>query len=184
MSTNLETGLTELKINNARIIIDRVLAREGGIQEPTKTEPYRTYWGQTPQFLKDYDLPVPSTAQEAGDNYLTWLKLIGLIDICKEHPDLLADNVIDFAVHSGSVKSVGTLQEILNTWYGEKLDIDGLYGPKTNAAVNDFYDYRDDIARKVFTSRMNYLAELITSDPKIYASSAKGWFNRLSGLVG
>lgn len=176
-------SLDQLKINNAKIIIDRVLAREGGIQLETSSEPYKTYWGQTPEFLKDYNLPSPETREQAGENYLTWLKLIGLIDICREHPDLLADNVIDYAVHSGSVQSVSTLQRILNLYYGEKLAIDGIYGPNTNAALNCFYDYRDDIAKKVLASRIQFLGGLITDHPILYAADARGWLTRLSGLI-
>jgi lysozyme family protein len=183
MNESIDKSLDQLKIDNAKIIINRVLAREGGIQLETSAEPYKTYWGQTPEFLNDYKLDVPKTKEQAADNYLKWLKKTGLIDLCREKPDLLADNVIDYAVHSGVYKAVSTLQETLNMHFGEKLIVDGIYGPKTNAAVNDFYDYRDDIAKKVLASRMQFLGELITDHPILYAADAKGWLNRLSGLI-
>ena len=155
-------------------LIDAVLDREGGIKDVGDGKGV-TRFGQTPQWLKQYDLKPPTTPAEAAENYQTWLDLTQLAFLVPLS-DLLADTVIDFAVHSGARTAIRALQRAAGTV------ADGVIGPKTRAAVTQV-DAHFWLARMVLAERWEVMGAAITNHPERLAKNAKGWARRGAGFL-
>lgn len=153
-------------------LIRRVLEREGGVADVGDGKGV-TRWGQTPGWLKQFNLPVPTNPAEAAQNYATWLQVTRLDRLIGDTADDLADIVIDWAVHAGHVTAIRMLQAAVG------VSTDGVMGPATEAAVKD----RKAIARRVLAGRMEQVGGLISSQPDKYARYAKGWLRRIGDQV-
>lgn len=129
-----------------------------------------TRWGQTPGWLTQFNLPIPTNATEAADNYAEWLRLTGLEAVIGDEADPAADFVIDFAVHSGHIPAVKLLQNAL------KVTADGVIGPKTREAIE--WADRRWLAFAVIAGEMKFQGGLITDNPVKHARWARGWANR------
>src|SRR6187549_1380891 len=109
-------------------IIAEVIRREGGIADVGDGKGI-TSFGQTPTWLEAFGYEAPTDRAMAAANYHAWLEYTRLIDVC-EFPDVLADVVIDYAVHSGHHAAIKALQSALG------LRADGIFGVETQNAVD------------------------------------------------
>lgn len=154
-------------------IVLRVLQREGGVADVGDGKGI-TRWGQTPGWLKQFNLPIPTNPTEAALNYASWLQQTRLDRLIGDTADDLADIVIDFAVHAGHVTAIRMLQSSLG------VTVDGVLGPATEAASKQD---RRAVARRVIAGRMDQMGGLISSQPDKYARFAKGWLRRVGEQV-
>jgi lysozyme family protein len=154
-------------------ILRRVLEREGGIGDADDGEGV-TYFGQTETWLTSFGFEAPKTSDEAIANYRTWLVRTRLIEVC-DYADSLADNVIDWAVHSGHPIAVRHLQAAMS------VRGDGILGPETADAIGRCD--RPRAARRVLAARERFIAQLTHRNPAKYVKFAADWGNRLAGLI-
>jgi len=152
----------------ANTVITDVLLREGDIKDVGDGKGL-TRFGQTPDWLTQFGLPVPNSVAEAAANYRRWLDLTNLIALCDVF-DSLADVVIDWGVHSGHIPAVRALQRALG------VRADGVLGPVTESALA-LVD-RPRMARRMLADSDRYKGRLITDDPAQYARFAAGWASR------
>lgn len=161
-------------------VIRRVLEREGGIADVGDGKGI-TRFGQTPAWLEQFDLPIPTNEAEAADNYAAWLAITGLDAVIGDEADALADFVIDYAVHSGHQAAIRALQIALG-----HLKVDGSVGPKTRGAI-DALDAvagrRRAVAVGVLAEEVRFQGRLITTQPERYGRYAHGWANRNAGKL-
>lgn len=152
----------------AAAIIARVIPREGGIKDVGDGKGV-TRFGQTPDWLERFGLPLPETPDQAASNYRTWITMTGLIGLC-DVDDSLADIAIDIAVHETHERSIRSVQSAIG------VKPDGHWGPQTSEALS-----RSDrlvAAASVLADAINYLGEIITARPEKHAKNAKGWMRR------
>lgn len=157
----------------AGVLIAKVIEREGGVADIGDGAGI-TRWGQTPGWLAQFTLPVPTTMAEAVANYRTWLVRTKLIAVCDE-ADSFADAVVDFAVNAGHQTAIKVLQKAL------RLSADGVIGPETEAAIGRLD--RPQAARTMLAGRLRFYGGIITSAPDKHARWAKGWLNRVAAQV-
>jgi lysozyme family protein len=162
-------------VNARDAIIAKVLRREGGIADIGDGKGI-TRFGQTPDWLHDFNLPVPSTAADAAENYAAWLRVTRLDRVIGDTPDVLADVVIDYAVHSGHVPAIQSLQHAV------KVEADGVIGPVTLEAIRIDSD-RKVAAARIIAQRGQHQGWLITRKPDRYAKFAHGWANRQAEFI-
>jgi lysozyme family protein len=99
-----------------------------------------------------------------------WQKLFG------DHlHQSLANQIYDYAVNSGKGQAVKDLQRILNS-LGEKLQVDGVIGPLTLAAIGK-HD-QDDLARRLHAMRTLFLSQ----ESKVQPHFREVWQNRLQTM--
>lgn len=156
-------------------IVDRVLTREGGVAQ-VAGESWVTRWGQTPQWLATFKLPSPSTVEEAHENYVAWLQMTRLDRVIGDAPDVLADVVIDYAVHSGHVPAIQALQDAV------KVPADGVIGPVTIEAIHIDSDRRRAAAH-IIAARSEHQGRLIARKPQQFAIYALGWARRQAEFI-
>lgn len=89
---------------------------------------------------------------------------------------LPANQVFDFAVHSGRGTATKNLQSVLNNKFGAKLKIDGGLGNKTITAANAVDS--TELAKAILNQRASYLDIVGNSQPQF----AEGWKNRIAFL--
>lgn len=143
-----------------------ILELEGGVADVGDGKGL-TRWGQTPGWLSFWNLPIPTNAEEARENYKEWWIRSGL------GPALRADDglslvVAVWAIHSGETVAIRGLQRALGVLE------DGIIGPITIEAIRDCH--RSKTARHVLISYTWFLAEL---GSKMFR---RGWRNRLYRL--
>ena len=148
-------------------IVRRIIDREGGVKDVNDGKGL-TRWGQTPGWLTEFNLPIPTNATDAALNYVEWMRVTGLDRLIGAEADSLADAVIDLAVHSGHVTAIKSLQRAIGA------APDGVIGPKTLALIVD----RRVVAADVIAWRLEQQGNLIARDPARYASNAHGWARR------
>ncbi len=155
-------------------LIARVIEREGGVADVGDGKGV-TRWGQTPGWLTQFNLSIPTSVIEAADNYEAWLRFTKLDSLIEAQPDDLADVVIDFAVHSGHVTAIRMLQASLG------VAKDGVIGRDTLTALRVFD--RRQVARRVLAGRLEQIGGLITDQPDKYSKFARGWLRRVGDQV-
>lgn len=155
-------------------LITGVLLREGPPQDIGDGKGM-TYWGQTPDWLATFHLPIPLTTLDAVENYKSWLEQTHLILIVGAEADDLADIVIDLAVMSSHEKGIKALQAALH------VGVDGVMGPETLGALSRVN--RPALARAVIAWDMEYQGLIITTHPEKLARWAHGWAHRLADHV-
>jgi lysozyme family protein len=97
---------------------------------------------------------------------------------CDEMPPKTAIVVYDAAVNTGRGQSVKFLQRTLG-FTGK--DVDGLIGPKTIAATQDFTGPDLMLAYGCIEQRERFYADLTNSKPAL-SKFLKGWLNRCRDL--
>lgn len=153
--------------------ITRILAHEGGIADVGDGMGV-TRFGQTPAWLEQWGLPIPTDAREAALNYAEWMGRIGLADLCDIDGDL-GYLVTDWAVHSGHQTAIRELQRLVG------VATDGVIGPITLAAVEQAG--RRMLIRRFVGARGRHLGSLLASETVDRRKWARGWLNRLADLI-
>jgi lysozyme family protein len=156
---------------NIDAIVDRVLAREGGIADVGDGQG-TTFFGQTSAWLADFGLPVPTTRDQAAANYRRWLALTRLDQVCDRDLEL-GDTVVDFAVNAGVSRAVRGLQSALG------VVTDGVVGPNTLAALATADPF--GLRCLVIADRIDLLGDYF-HDPS-HATFSRGLHHRVSALV-
>lgn len=87
----------------------------------------------------------------------------------------LADQIFDFAVHSGKKTAIKNLQSVLNR-QGENLKIDGVIGKNTIAAIQS--KDANNLALALLKQRANYI-KIISKDQPHWQ---RAWQNRIDYL--
>lgn len=153
-------------------IVARVIYREGAVADVGDGQGV-TRWGQTPAWLLQWQLPVPTTMDDAAANYRAWLARTRLDALC-ELADALPDVVVDFAVHSGERVAIRALQTAIGA------PADGVIGPVTIAALARCN--RRQASHDVMATRVAYLGQVLASQPSA-ARYARGWFARVAQQI-
>lgn len=153
-------------------VIDRILEHEGGIADVGDGKGI-TRFGQTPQWLEDNGLTVPTTPEQAAANYEAWLTKTGIDAVIEANP-IAGYFVADFAVHSGVGTAVKALQRALG------VSADGSIGPITLAAIAN---HRKGLAQRVLSQRTRFIGTLLASTSPDRRQWARGWCNRLADLI-
>ncbi len=93
-------------------------------------------------------------------------------------PDGISDVAFDFGVNAGTFTSTKALQEVV----GAK--VDGVLGPKTQKAVNDFVQKNGEkpLIKKLIDKQENHYKTLIQKHPARFQRFEKGWMNRIQKL--
>lgn len=157
------------------VLIDRVIRREGNVAQ-VPGESWVTRWGQTPQWLATFNLPSPNTVEDAHENYVAWLHKTRLDRVIGDVPDVLADVVIDYAVHSGHVPAIQALQDAV------KVPADGVIGAVTVEAIRIDSDRRRAAAH-IIAARSEHQGKLISRKPQQYAIYGYGWARRQAEFI-
>ncbi len=162
-------------------IITRVIQREGGVNDVGDGKGI-TRWGQTNQWLETFNLPAPTSPEEAAENYRVFLRLTKLDAVIGDSADAFADFVIDFAIHSHHKEAIKAMQRSMSS----QLVPDGVIGPKTITLLEFFkddIDSRQIFAARVMALRIKFQGSIITQDPAKHARFARSWANRNSELL-
>jgi len=149
--------------------VEWILREEGGVADVGDGMGL-TRWGQTAGWLDRWGLPVPSTRGEAKANYLAWMGLSGLDQLCDIN-DMLSTVVADYAINSGESPAIKTLQLAVGA------HPDGVIGPETLAALNHTPS-RHVITHQILARRVEHLGEIISAHRQ-RALYAKGWMRRI-----
>lgn len=91
-------------------------------------------------------------------------------------PQVVAQQLFDYAVHSGVKKAVTTLQVIIGA------NDDGIFGPNTLSAAQTYIQQHseNELAKKILGSRRVFLESLGKQEK--FKAFAKGWMNRIIAL--
>lgn len=94
-------------------------------------------------------------------------------------PAEIAGNVFDYGVNAGQGKAIKTLQEVV----GAKPD--GVIGPKTLKAVNDYMAKvgAKALNKQILDRRAQHYNELVQSNPQKYSRYLNGWLARVNKLA-
>lgn len=128
-----------------------------------------TRWGQTMGWLTQWNLPVPTTKEEAITNYVAWLGKSHLSGLASNN-DILLTIVADFAINSGEGPAIMSLQAALG------VPADSILGHKTISA--SLGANQREIALVVLADRQERNGSVIASHPDRFARFARGWSAR------
>lgn len=159
---------------NVAAVIAFVQPEEGGIADVGDGMGV-TYFGQTTAWLARYGLPVPTTLEQAADNWARWMAATGLAAIADV--DLtLGIALTDFAINTTVEFATRRLQMILG------VTVDGAPGPKTCAAVTFLSPVRRAaVATRLVAARDRAYATTLRSQASWKFSA--GWFNRAGDVT-
>ena len=160
------------------VVIERIIAREGGFVDHPSDRGGPTRWGITRDTLerwRGFVVTTEDVAQLTKDEAKQILRFRYIVQPGFDHldDDRLRAIVVDAAVHSGPRQATILLQRALD------VDDDGVLGPVTLAAANGL---DDDALRGVLvrtlTERLRFLVELVVKSPDQLAF-LKGWTERV-----
>lgn len=155
-------------------IIDAVLEREGGSQvtnDPSDSGG-RTQFGISERSHPDAWADNQVTEEEARAIYETkYVKAPGFDQI---EDSKLQALLIDFGVNSGPALAIMKLQEIL------RVEVDGILGPKTLAAIQIQEPRR--LANQLSLARIKMIGRIVKRDPS-QLRFLNGWLNRAGEFV-
>lgn len=167
---------------DAKAIIDEILVREGGDKftdravdrgGPTKfgiTQTTLGAWHNKPATVDDVK---NLTEAEARQIYETQFITKPGFDKITYGP--LRVHVIDFGVNSGTDRAIKYLQALVGAL------VDGQFGPKSQAAVNNYPD-QQKLHLLLVRDRLRFLGRLISVDHS-QAENAAGWINRVTEFM-
>ena len=89
----------------------------------------------------------------------------------------VAELLFDFAWGSGVNRANKLVQNLLNKSFGKHLVVDGITGPKTQAAINSVNPNK--LFNKIWDYRYDYLHYIVEKRPQ-NAKFLNGWLNRLN----
>lgn len=165
-------------------IVKHVLEREGVLSDHPNDNGGITKYGITRPFLSQHlgreatreDI-IALSRQDAIEAYRSVLWVGGGI---KNIPGpLIQEALFDFAVHSGIVRAVKTLQELVSS-----PNQDGIIDPYTIDAVDDLLTLKGEvaIANALWIKRGEFLMRLVQKDPT-QLPFLLGWYRRIVGSL-
>jgi len=163
-----------------RILIERLIEREGGFVDHAADRGGPTKFGITQQTLGESRQTQASkldamtmTRKDAEQIYYLnyWVKP-GFHEL--ELSNVLTEIIFDTAVHSGPTRAVKMLQGAV------ACKEDGVMGPVTRNCASRMNGER--LAALYMGERVAFLGRLITKDPK-QAAFAAGWMNRMREFI-
>lgn len=158
---------------NMESAVAMILMDEGGVADVGDGKGITRY-GQTPEWLANYDLPTPANQADAAVNYERVFVRTGIAKIIDR--DVEAGHALaTFAVHAGERAAI----EALQTELGVKAD--GIIGPKTLTAF-ETANVRA-IAHGIVAAYGERLGNALASDKRDNRKYARGWMLRLGRLI-
>jgi lysozyme family protein len=158
---------------NMESVISQVLADEGGVAQ-LPGELFVTRYGQTPDWLTQWNLMPPSNAAEAAGNYEHVFIATGIAEVIER--DVATGHALaTFAVHAGETAAIKALQRELH------VTVDGVIGPNTLAALDAASD--SVVAHGVVAAYGEHLGIALASSRRDNRVYARGWTRRLGRLI-
>lgn len=168
-------------MNSFENAIDLILRLEGGYVDHPLDRGGPTNYGISLQTLTAHRGHIASSQDvrdlsraEAAEIYLAqfWNPLrLGRIQNKK-----VALVVFSHVIHTGPQSAIKALQKTLNLHFGNILFIDGVFGTRTEIALNSVADH-DKLCRKLLQTIQTYYVEICESN-KGQTVFLKGWLNR------
>jgi lysozyme family protein len=154
---------------------DLLMINEGGFVHDPDDPGGRTNYGITEGFLRaigDHRDPAELSKEEAREIYRVhfWRRVKA-----DELPEPLATMVFDAAVNHGVGGATKMMQELCNAYLGSGLKVDGAFGPRTLAAVNELWQAYGMQAVGMLLERRRRLYD----GHKAFWKFGRGWYNRL-----
>lgn len=141
--------------------VEKILKYEGGYVNDPLDFGGETNFGISKRAYPNLDIKGLDRETAIGFYYRDyWCKFSG----DKIVNQAIAEELMDSAVNMGWCRSVKFLQEALNLLTGSELLIDGLVGPKTIDAVNE-YKYPGAIVKVLNGLQFKRYCEIIEKDP-------------------
>lgn len=168
-------------MNNFEFAIDLILDLEGGFVDHPLDRGGPTKYGITLNTISAHrNRPVSVqevrdlSRAEAGEIYLAqfWNPVrLGRIQSKK-----IALIVFSHVVHTGPLSAIKAVQKTLNVHFGQMLFIDGVFGTRTEIALNGIQDHAA-FCRKLLQTIQTYYVEICEArrDQSVFL---KGWMNR------
>lgn len=163
---------------NDDLVIERILAREGGYVDHPADRGGPTKYGITRETLehwRGYALSADEVAKLTKDEAKQILRFRYIVQPGFDHidDDRLRAIVVDTAVHSGPRQATILLQRALD------VEEDGLLGPVTLNAANQLESTDlEKLMVRVLTARMRFLVNLVLKSPDQLAFLS-GWTERV-----
>lgn len=158
---------------NMESAIAMVIQDEGGVADVGDGKGL-TKWGQTPGWLLQWDLPSPSNATEAADNYETVFVKTGIAQVIE--CDVATGHALaTFATHAGETAAIKALQRELH------VTVDGQIGPNTLAALTAAN--KSVVVHGVVAAYGEQLGAAMASIKRDNRKFARGWAFRLGRLI-
>ena len=164
------------------VIIERILAREGGYVDHPADRGGPTKFGITRDTLehwRGFAVSAEDVAKLTKDEAKQILRFRYIVQPGFDHldDDRLRAIVVDTAVHSGPRQAVVLLQRALD------VDEDGILGPVTLNAANQLESTdAESLMVRVLTARMRFLVNLVLKSPDQLAFLA-GWTERVMAQI-
>ena len=158
---------------NMESVIAMILTDEGGVADVGDGKGITRY-GQTKEWLAEYDLPTPATPADAAVNYETVFHKTGIsavIDSDAPSGHALAT----FAIHAGERAAIESFQHELG------VKADGIIGLKTMAAF-EMAD-KSAIVHAIVAAYGERLGAALASEKRDNRKYARGWMLRLGRLI-
>lgn len=160
------------------VIIERIIAREGGYVDHPADRGGPTKYGITRNTLehwRGFAVSSDDIAKLTKDEAKEILRFQYIVQPGFDHldDDRLRAIVVDTAVHSGARRAVVLLQRALD------VTEDGILGHETLNAANQLESTdAEKLMVKVLTERMRFLADLVAKSPDQLAF-LRGWTERI-----
>lgn len=167
---------------NDEVIIERILAREGGYVDHPADRGGPTKFGITRDTLehwRGFAVSAEDVAKLTKDEAKQILRFRYIVQPGFDHldDDRLRAIVVDAAVHSGPRQAVILLQRALD------VDEDGILGPVTLNAANQLESTdAEKLMVRVLTARMRFLVNLVIKSPDQLAF-LNGWTERVMAQI-
>lgn len=158
-------------MSNFEKAIEVVLAHEGGYVNHPADPGGETKYGITKRSYPNVDiknLTIAEAKQIYFDDFWKPFRFEQIIN------DAMATKLFDTSVNTGTKRAVRFVQQALNTM-GKSLDVDGVFGPGTLAAINSV---DNSVLLNVYRGvQAEYYKGLVAADPK-KSVFLKGWLVR------
>lgn len=162
-----------MKHSTLHNVISFVLIDEGGIEDVGDGKGI-TSFGQTPTWLKQWNLTAPAKASEARNNYVRYFEALRATEIVDASLGL-GYAFASFAIHAGETRAIAALQRALD------VPADGVIGPMTLGAFRE--SNHRQLAYDLAAAYLEHLGPLLASTRKDRRKWANGWLRRAARIV-
>ena len=173
---------------NRNEIISKVIGIEGDYSDHEDDSGGKTRFGITEQVAREFgyegdmrELPPYIARDIYTANYWDEMNL----DRIEDFSDDLAYELFEYGVNAETHRAIKALQRVLNAFNNdqqqyEDIGVDGIIGPKTLSALNQFQEVRGREGLDVICNAINgiqcaYYIELAEANPEKYETFAYGW---------